>query len=171
MKKNILAENMRRFGTKNLNEDDNTSYKVTQEQTRLKNIADKLVAKLRSMSEHQVDMLSDEDASYGTIEYNITTKKIVQSKSAFGKNRVRIIKPMINLSINPAKDETGKYVNVDTGKLYVTVYPDTNTTTGVSRLDHRTHDIDTGVGMFGTSEDSIVDEIIKLYDVEQAFSI
>jgi hypothetical protein len=40
--KNVLAENMRRFGTKNLNEDDN-SYKVSQENARLNKIANTVI--------------------------------------------------------------------------------------------------------------------------------
>ena len=58
--KNLLRENMRRFGTKNLNEDDN-SYKADQENARLNKIANTVITKLRAISTYDIDVEEDED--------------------------------------------------------------------------------------------------------------
>ena len=167
--KNILAENMRRFHTKNLREQDDSDYKVSQEQTKLKNIVDKLVTKMRSLSEHQIDMISDEDASDGTVEYKIKTTILWHSKQG-RKKRSGFIKPMMRLYIDAIKDETGKYVNVETGKLYIEFYDNTNTVYGARRAESHTFEVlDIGVGMFGKTDDSIVDEIINLPGVQRLF--
>lgn len=161
--KNILAENMRRFKTKNLNEDESSSYKVSQEQARLKNIADKLVTKFRAMSDREIDLFSDEDSVPDVINYTIKLKRKVESGK--GRNyRLNFEIPKIVLSINPSKDDAGEYVNVDTGKLYVDIYPNSNNRggNGMGGVYHKSHVLDAGIGMFGKSEDSLVDEIIKL---------
>ena len=168
--KNILAENMRRFHTKNLREQDDSAYKATQEQTKLKNIVDKLVNKMRSLSEYQIDMVSDEDSSDGTVEYKITTTVIWHSKQG-RKKRSGFIKPMMRIFTDSVKDETGNYVNVDTGKLYIEVYRNVNPMqyNRLAQYDSDSEVLDIGVGMFGKSDDSIVDEIISLPSVRSAF--
>jgi len=161
--KNILAENMRRFKTKNLNEDESSSYKVSQEQARLKNIADKLVTKFRAMSDREIDLISDESVVPDVIDYTI--RLIQKIETGKGRNyRAQFNIPKIVLSINPSKDDSGEYVNVDTGKLYVDIYPNSNNRggNGMGGVYHKQHVLDAGVGMFGKSEDSLVDEIIKL---------
>lgn len=168
--KNILAENMRRFHTKNLSEQDDSNYKASQEQTKLKNIVDKLVNKMRSLSEYQIDMVSDENDSNGTVEYKITTTVIWHSKQG-RKKRSGFIKPMMRIFIDLTKDDTGNYVNVDSGKLYIDIYRNVNPAQ-YNRLDQYNSDrevLDIGAGMFGKSDDAIVDEIISLPSVRSAF--
>lgn len=172
--KNILAENMRRFNTKNLNEQDDAEYRVSQEQAKLKNIADKLTDKLRQLSGHQIDMTSDEDSTNSSIQYKIKTS-IKWENGRKGRNyKAGFIHPLLTLDIDPVKDETGKYVNIDTGKLYIRLYPNTNPAQRASLHQYfkgADHTINIGTGMFGKSDDSIVDEILSLNSVANAFEI
>ena len=83
----------------------------------------------------------------GTVTYSASSNVVVGTGTAF------------NTEI-----DAGEYVNVDTGKLYVDIYPNSNNRggNGMGGVYHKSHVLDAGIGMFGKSEDSLVDEIIKL---------
>jgi hypothetical protein len=159
--KNILAENMRRFKTKNLNEDEDKAYNAQQDAIRLNKIADALVLKLRSMSDSDIDVKEDEQD--GNTIYSIKQVRIIhssyfktkRSKTPTGK-RTHFEHATIELSAIPTKKDDETYENADTGKIYVTVYYDK------SRWSSRKFDfsIDAGVGMFSMSNDAIVNKII-----------
>jgi hypothetical protein len=83
--KNILAENMRRFGTKNLNEDDN-SYKANQEYSRLNKIANAVITKLRANSTYDIDVEEDDF---------IATDSIIKTNKILNRNRYGILPPNI----------------------------------------------------------------------------
>jgi len=147
MKKNILAENMRRFGTKNLSEQDDANYKAEQEHVRLNNIANDVVTQLRAMSTHDIDVVEDE--LMGNTSYTIS-QTIPSSRFSIKKSK----SPQMVLAINPAKDDASNYVNVDTGKLYV----------GFEHTDGITRNtvIDYGAGMFGADDTSVVNQILDI---------
>ena len=170
---NILAENMRRFATKNLTEQDDLEYKVNQEQAKLKNIADNVTNKLRQLSGHQIDMISDETGNSGPIEYKIKTS-IKWENGRKGRNyKAGFIHPLLVLTIDATKDDTGNITNAESGNLHVTIYPNANPAqkAGLHQYYKTEHDIEIGAGMFGKPEDSIVDEILSLDDVAAAFRI
>lgn len=150
MKKNILAENMRRFGTKNLHEDDN-SYKASQENARLNKIANTVITKLRAISTYDIDV--EEDEHFGSTSYQISqTIPPSGMLSRLKKNK----KPTLSLMIDPSMDVAGNYINVETGKLYVTAYDGRDFFKGDRTI------IDLGVGMFSTNDDVIVNKILDI---------
>ena len=146
-KTNILAENMRRFNTKNLNERDDTAYKADQEHVRLNNIADDVVTQLRAMSTHDIDVVEDE--LMGNTSYTIS-QTIPSSRFSIKKSK----SPKMVLAINPSKDDAGNYVNVDSGKLYVEFEHEDGIT--------RNTVIDYGSGMFGADDTSVVNQILDI---------
>lgn len=149
--KHTLAENMRRFGTKNLREDDN-SYKANQENSRLNKIANAVITKLRANSTYDIDVEEDEDL--GSTAYQISqTIAPAGMFSRLKKNK----KPTLSLMIDPTKDSTGNYINVETGKLYVTAYEN-----GFDFYKGDRSIIDLGVGMFSTDDNAIVNKILDI---------
>jgi len=149
--KNILAENMRRFGTKNLNEDDN-SYKVSQENARLNKIANTVITKLRAISTYDIDVEEDED--FGSTSYQIS--QTIPPSGMFNRLK-KNKKPTLSLMIDPTKDATSNYVNVETGKLYVTAYEN-----GTDFFKGDRTIIDIGAGMFSTDDNVVVNKILDI---------
>jgi hypothetical protein len=150
--KNILAENMRRFGTKNLNEDDN-SYKANQEYSRLNKIANAVITKLRANSTYDIDVEEDED--FGSTSYQIS--QTIPPTGMFNRLK-KNKKPTLSLMIDPTKaDTTSNYVNVETGKLYVTAYEN-----GTDFFKGDRTIIDIGAGMFSTDDNVVVNKILDI---------
>jgi len=150
--KNLLAENMRRFRIKNLNEDDN-AYKANQETVRLNKIANAVITKLRAISTYDIDVEEDED--FGNTSYQIS--QTIQPSGMFSRLK-KNKKPTLSLMIDPTKDDaTGNYVNVETGKLYVTAYEN-----GPDFFKGDRTIIDIGAGMFSTDDNAVVNKILDI---------
>ena len=66
-------------------------------------------------------------------------------------------KPTLSLMIDPTKDATGNYVNVETGKLYVTAYEN-----GTDFFKGDRTIIDIGAGMFSSNDNAVVNKILDI---------